>query len=292
MKIILDTDLASDIDDAFAHALLQASPEIEILGITLCDGPTDRRAKVSCRMLYECGQHHIPVAAGRPTRLEHKPFPQLAWAEKFTRVEPVEHSAADFIASMLRRHPGEVTIISIGPLTNLADVIDRDPAAWKMIKAVYSMLGSFYTGYSPGSGPAREGNVAADVESARKFLASGVPITLAGLDVTARTQFCSVRRGTLFRHRSPLTEVVRELYVHWAAASPYPDPILHDAVAVSMALDRGFVATRGAFVRVADDGYTVVEEGRSPNCRIGVRIDRDALLDWVVRLLTSQNLCA
>ena len=68
IKIIFDTDLAGDIDDAFAHALVQVSPEFEVLGITIADGPTDRRAKVSCRMLYECGQEHIPVAAGRATR--------------------------------------------------------------------------------------------------------------------------------------------------------------------------------------------------------------------------------
>jgi inosine-uridine nucleoside N-ribohydrolase len=290
MKIILDTDLAGDIDDAFAHALVQASPEAEILGVTLCDGPTDRRARVSCRMLYECGQHHIPVAAGRPTRQGDAHPAQLSWADGFTRVEPVEHPAADFIAQTLREHPGEVTIVSIGPVTNLADVIEQDPEAWRMVKHVYAMFGSFFTGYHPGSDPAAEWNVAADVESARKFLDSGVPITLAGLDVTARTQLCPVRREKLFAHRSPLTKAVRELYSRWAAGSPYPDPTLHDAVAVSMALDCGFVTTRGAFVRIVDDGRTVVEEGRPHNCRIGIRIDRQALLDWVVHRLTRNDL--
>lgn len=65
MKIIFDTDLAGDIDDAFAHALVQVSPEFEVLGITIADGPTDRRAKVSCRMLYNCGQGTYSGRSGK-----------------------------------------------------------------------------------------------------------------------------------------------------------------------------------------------------------------------------------
>ncbi len=286
MKVILDTDLAGDIDDAFAHALVQSSPEVELLGVTLCDGPTEHRARVSCRMLYECNQHHIPVAAGRPTRHGCELPAQVAWAEGFSKARPLRLTAVDFIIRMLRKYPGEVTIISIGPVTNLADVIRLDPEAWKMVRGVYAMFGSFYAGYHEGSGPAAEWNVAADVESARVLLDSGVPLHFAGLDVTARTQLCPVRRGKVFAHSSPLTRAVRELYTVWADGQSFTDPTLHDAVAVSMALNCGFVNTRGAFVRVTDDGFTVVEEHPSHNCRIGVEIDRDALLDWVVHRLT------
>jgi inosine-uridine nucleoside N-ribohydrolase len=287
MKVILDTDLAGDIDDVFAHALVQASPELDVLGITTCDGPTVHRARVSCRLLHEGGQPHIPVAAGRPTGNSSAHPGQLAWAEGFTAVRPVPFDAADLIIRALRAWPGEVVIICIGPVTNLADVIRRDPEAWKMVRHVYAMFGSFYSGYHPGSGPAAEWNVAADVESARLFIDSGVPVTLAGLDVTARTQFCHLRRGRLFSRRAPLIDAVRELYTRWAEGSPWPDPTLHDAVAVSMALDCGFVDTEGAFVRITDDGFTVVEADRAPNCRIGVRIDREALLDWVLHRLAA-----
>ncbi len=286
MKVILDTDLAGDIDDVFAHALIQASPELDVLGITLCDGPTELRAQVSRRMLHECGQHHIPVAAGRPTSNGAHPA-QLAWGGEFTGTSSDGLDAADLIIRSLRAHPGEVIIISIGPVTNLADVIRRDPEAWRMVRGVYAMFGSFYSGYYPGSGPAAEWNVVADVESARLLLNSGASITLAGLDVTARTQFCPIRREKLFARSAPLVNAVRELYTRWASDSPWPDPTLHDAVPVSMAMDCGFVDTKGVFVRITDDGFTRVEENHPPNCRIGVRIDREALLDWVLHRLSA-----
>ena len=290
MKIILDTDLAGDIDDAFAHALVQVSPEVEVLGITLCDGPTDRRARVSCRMLYECGQERIPVAVGRPTRPNDSPPPQLIWGDGFEKLRPVKESAAEFIIRMLRAYPGQVTIISVGPVTNLADIIDRDPAAWKMVKEVYSMFGSFYMGYDGGPAPDAEWNVRADVESAKKFMTSGVPITLTGLDVTTTVKYTEEWRKKLFGRRSPLTDALSGLYTLWAGDRLHADPTLFDPVAVSIALGAGFVSTRTAHVRVTDEGYTVLDETKPPNARIGMHINQGAFLTWLTGRLVRQNL--
>ena len=69
LKVILDSDLGSDIDDAFALALLLASPELEIVGITLGHGQTDKRGRLACRLLYETGREDIPVALGKSTPL-------------------------------------------------------------------------------------------------------------------------------------------------------------------------------------------------------------------------------
>ncbi len=288
IKIVFDTDLAGDIDDAFAHALVQISPEFEVLGITVAHGPTDLRAKVSCRMLYQCGQEHIPVAVGRPTG-EGKP-PQLHWGDGFDLLKPIEAPAADFIIRNLRKHPGEVTVISVGPVTNLGDVIDKDPEAWKMVKAVYSMFGSFYMGYGEGSPPTNEWNVRADVEAAKKYIGSGVPITLAGLDVTTMVKFQEPRRLQLLLRQSPLTDALCGLYSLWSMDRPGSDPTLYDPVAVAMVFTDEFVETAPAHVRVTDDGHTVIEKDRPPNCRIGTKINKDAFLDWLTKRLLRQNL--
>ncbi len=290
MKIIFDTDLAGDIDDAFAHALVQVSPEFEVLGITVCDGPTERRARVSCRMLYECGQDSIPVAVGRATRLNDPHPEQLIWGDGFGKLMPVKESAADFIIGVLRKYPGQVTIISVGPVTNLADAIDKDPAAWKMVKAVYSMFGSFYMGYDQGPRPDAEWNVRADVRSAQKFMTSGVPIFLAGLDVTAPVKFPPERRLMLSMRHSPLTDAICGLYTLWAGDRLDATPTLFDPVAVAMALDTGHVSGRAVHVRVTDDGYTVVDESKTPNCFIGLHVTRDGILAWISRRLIHQNL--
>lgn len=290
MKIIFDTDLAGDIDDAFAHALVQVSPEFEVLGITIADGPTGRRAKVSCRMLYECGQENIPVAVGRPTRKDSAHPAQLTWGDGFGSLKPVKQSAADFIIENLRKYPGQVTIISVGPVTNLGDVIDKDPEAWKMVKEVYSMFGSFYVGYNGDPVPHPEWNVRADVASAKKFMASGVPITLAGLDVTGTVRFGHERRLHLLMRQSPLTDAVSGLYTLWAGNNYDRDPTLFDPVAVAMAITGDFVTTREAHVIVDDKGYTVIDESKPPNCTIGMHVRTEPFLDWLTMRLLDQNL--
>jgi len=290
IKIILDTDIAGDIDDAFAHALVQASPEFEVLGITVADGPTESRARVSCRMLYLCGQERIPVAVGRPTR-HGSPLPdQLSWSEGFDEVRPIGKSAADFIIENLRKYPREVTIISVGPVTNLGDVIGKDPEAWKLVKEVYSMFGSFYMGYGGSPIVSPEWNVRADVESAKRFIASGVPITLAGLDVTTMVKFDGEHRLALAMRNSPLTDALCGLYSLWSGGNMDRTPTLYDPVAVAMVLTDEFVATREAHVEVTDEGFTVIDESKPPNCRISVGIKKDEFIEWLTRRLLKQNL--
>ncbi len=290
-KIIFDTDLGGDIDDAFAHALVQISPEFEVLGITVADGPTLARARASCRMLYEAGQEHVPVAVGRPTRQGSKPPPQLSWGEGFERYRPIKRGAADFIIETLRKYPHQVTIISVGPVTNLADAIDKDPEAWKLVKEVYSMFGSFYMGYGGDPRPSAEWNVVADVASSQKFMTSGVPITLAGLDVTTMVKFSAERRLQLLYRNSPLTDAISALYTLWSIDKPDGrTPTLFDPVAVAMAITDEFVTSREAHVRVTDEGYTVIDESRTPNCKIGMRVSTEKFIDWLTRRLLKQNL--
>ena len=103
-KIIFDTDIAGDIDDAFAQALVMVSSEFEVLGITVADGPTPQRAAVSCRILYECGLEKIPVYVGRPTRGAKATAPQLVWGNGLTiemlSVHGSSKAAADAIGKV------------------------------------------------------------------------------------------------------------------------------------------------------------------------------------------------
>jgi purine nucleosidase len=289
-KIIFDTDIGGDIDDAFAHALVEVSPEFEVLGITTADGPTDLRARLSCRMLYLASLEKISVAVGRPTRQGSEIPPQMHWGDGFELNKPIKLAAADFIIQTLRKYPGQVTIISVGPVTNLADVIDKDPEAWKMVKEVFSMFGSFYMGYGGSPIPSAEWNVVADVESSKKFMTSGVPITLAGLDVTTLVKFEANRRQQIQMRNSPLTDALLSLYTLWSINDFGRDPVLFDPVAVNMAITDEFVSTRQAHVRVTDKGYTVIDESKSPNCKIGMHIDKEKFIDWLTRRLLQQNL--
>ena len=293
IKVILDSDLGSDVDDAFALALLLASPELEIVGITLGHGQTDKRGRLACRLLHETGREDIPVALGRPTPLVvGQPEitggdpGQFSWAEGFSTLEPIDTPAVDFIADQLRRHPRQITVISVGPVSNLADLLERDPEALQLAKRVYSMFGSFYLGYGGSPVPSAEWNVRADIPSARTLSSSNAPITYAGLDVTAFVELKAEQRRALWSRGSPLTDALEALYRLWGRETP----ILFDPVPIGMVLWPELFRTRAAHVRTTAEGFTVIDESRPPNSRVAMSIRTDEFLERLVDRLLRQDL--
>ena len=292
-KVILDCDLGGDIDDAFAVALVISSPEFDVLGITLDHGLTEKRAQIACRMLYETGLEQIPVAVGRQTPnvigedKELAPYlPQYNWAEGFSKVKPINKPAADFIIEMLRKYPHEIVLFTVGPVTNIADVVRRDPEALKLARRVVSMFGSFYLGYGSDPVPDAEWNVRADVASAKLYAASGAPITYAGLDVTTFVTLEADHRLKLLMRQSPLTNSLCALYSLWG----HETPTLYDVVAVGMVLWPELFSWRPAHVKVIDGGYTVIEESKEPNCEVGMAINKKEFLTRIMQRYLHQNL--
>lgn len=292
-KIILDCDLGGDIDDAFALALILSSPEFEVMGITLDHGLTEKRAQLACRLLYETGKEAIPIAVGRQTANivgegndAGAYTPQFYWGEGFSKVKPIATPAADFILQMLHKFPREIILFTVGPVPNIGDLLDKDPAALKLAKGVYSMFGSFFLGYGNNPIPSAEWNVRADVASAKRFAASAADITYAGLDITTFVTLDEKQRLKLLMRQSPLTNALCGLYALWGNETP----VLYDPVAVGMVLWPDLFETRRANIRVIDEGFTVVDEGKEPNCRLGVSINKEEFLKRLMDRLLKQNL--
>ena len=292
-KIILDTDIGGDIDDAFALALILSSPEFDLLGVTVGHGLTEKRAQVACRLLYEAGREDIPVAVGRETANvvgeSKKPAtytPQFYWAEGFEQFRPIKKTAADFIIEMLHKYPHEIVIFTIGPVTNMGEVVRKDSQALKLAKHIYSMFGSFYMGYGSSPIPSAEWNVRGDVESSKLFASSGADITYAGLDVTTFVKFEKDLRLKLLMRQSPLTNALCGLYSLWGIETP----VLYDVVAVGMFLWPELFDTRAANVRITDKGFTVVDESKAPNCEIGLSINKKEFLNRIMQRYLRQNL--
>jgi inosine-uridine nucleoside N-ribohydrolase len=296
-KVIFDCDLAGDIDDAFAVALVLSSPEFEVLGLVMDHGNTPGRARVACRLLYETGCELIPVAVGRHTpsvvgmdKEPAGPSHQFAWADGFGKVKPITENAADFIIRNLQKYPNEVILFTVGPVPNIRDVLDRDPNALKLAKRVVSMFGSFYMGYGSNPVPDAEWNVRADVESAKRFIGSGADLTFAGLDVTTFVRLDEKERMRLLFRRSPLTDALCGLYSLWLFETySNPDPTLFDVAAVGMVLWPDLFTLRSVHVRVTDGGYTVIDESREPNCRIGMSVNKDELIRRAMDRYLHQN---
>jgi len=290
-KVIFDCDLGDDIDDAYALALLCASPGLEVLGITTCYGRTDDRAQLACQMLYDWGLDSIPVAAGRDTRQTDKRAnwyaDQFRYAQGFKSKKPVGQSAVDFILEQLHKYPGEVTIISVGPVTNVADLIKKDAKALKLASQVVAMFGSFFIGYNGSPSIDSEWNVQADVEAAKLFTSSGVAIQYAGLDVTTFVKADALFRQKLLMRQSPLTNTLCGLQTLWAYDR---DPVLYDAVAVGMVLWPDLFKTQPAHVTVDDKGYTRLDPRQAVNAQIAVYVNTSQFLQQLMQVYLHQNL--
>ncbi len=142
--VILDTDIGDDIDDAFALALALRSPELRILGVTTTFGDTELRARLVDRYLKAVGRSDIPVFAGPMTKTDG-PMTQAAYARR----DPARKfgDGAEFILDEAREHPGEITLIAIGPLFTVQAAIEHDPATFRKLKRVVMMGGSIERGY-------------------------------------------------------------------------------------------------------------------------------------------------
>ena len=269
VPIILDTDIGSDIDDAFALALIINSPELELLGVTTVSGDTQARARIAAKMLWEAGGtwRNVPVYAGEPGKPQ--PMDQARWANGFTSSALHRSGAVDFMKAEINRRPGRITLISIGELTNVAALLKSDPSMAKKIKLIALMGGSVARGYTPESKPEAEWNIKSNPEAARTVFSSGVPLLMAPLDATAMLQLDAAGRRRVFTHLTPLTNALTILYHLWGSDTP----TLFDPMAVAMLVDPSLVETQQLAIEVDGQGFNRVVEGQPANATVGMRTD-------------------
>src|SRR2546429_6897 len=135
------------------HDALPICPELQIMGITTTFGDTETRAKLLDRFLAEVGRQEIPVAAGAPSPPKSA-LTQHRYAEGGHFAKPVHPDAVTFLLEQIRRYPGQITLIAIGPLMNIGSAIDKDQATFRKLKGVIIMGGSIKRGYGDlGFGP-------------------------------------------------------------------------------------------------------------------------------------------
>jgi purine nucleosidase len=291
-KIIIDTDIGSDIDDAFAVGLALHSPEFKILGLTSAWGDTHLRARLLSRFLKETGRTDIPIAMGIA---KHPPgkvdtLSQAAYAEG-SPADAQYPNAVDFLLEQIRSHPGEITLISIGPETNLGAAIDRDAATFHKLKRVVLMGGSVYRGYSQFNygqthGPEPEWNVLCDIQAAQKVFSSGVPLYVMPLDST-QIKLQELERAEIFKSGTALSDALLVLYSQWSRGAAQT-PTLFDAVAVAYAMHPELCPVQPMRLRVDDQGYTRVEAG-APNAQVCLRSNSDQFLEFFMPRIVAPD---
>jgi inosine-uridine nucleoside N-ribohydrolase len=283
--VILDTDIGDDIDDAFALALALHSPELKLVGITTAFGDTELRARLVDRYLKAVGRDDIPVAAG-PATAQSNVFSQAAYARRSPAQKHID--AVDFLLNQIRAHPGQITLISIGPLTNVQAAIERDPATFRQLKRAVIMAGSVYRGYGDANRPPdSEWNVRCDPAGLRLLLASGVPVFMMPLDST-QIHLEPAEREAIFAHGSPLTDQLTLLYHQWAtqADNHSPTPTLFDPVAVTYALRPDLCPMTSLRLEVDEQGFTRPVVG-APNAQVCLKSDEKGFLELLLSRITK-----
>jgi purine nucleosidase len=279
-KIIIDTDIGDDIDDAFAIGLAISSPEVEIVGITTAWGDTKLRARLVDRLLSETGNGSIPVAEGILT-VSKTPFSQARWAQAGPAPKP--HAAAvDFLLNQIRQNPGEITLVGIGPLTNVGAAIERDPATFKKLRRVVIMGGSIRKGYgdlgyAPDHGPDPEYNIVSDIPAAQKLFTSGVPLFVMPLDST-QLKLDESMRALLFRQDTPLTDALTLLYHQWGQQTP----TLFDVMAVAYVVNPELCPAEPLHIVVDNKGYTRSDASAAPNASACLASDSDRFFHFLL----------
>jgi purine nucleosidase len=286
---IIDTDIGDDIDDAFALALALRSPELQILGVTTAFGDTELRARLVNRYLAAVGRSDIPVAAGVATKTDNV-LTQAAYARQApARKHP---DGVTFLLDQIRRHPGEVTLIAIGPLFNVQAAIERDPATFKKLKRVVMMGGSIRRGYDGKNGehrpPDAEWNINRNPAGAKALFAAGVPIFMMPLDST-QIHLERPEREAIFSHGSPLTDQLTLLYHQWAALSPGHStaPTLFDPVAVTYAIRPDLCPASPMRIEVDDKGFTRPVPG-APNAQVCLQSDEKEFLKLLLTRVAGE----
>jgi purine nucleosidase len=279
-KVIIDTDIGDDVDDAFAVALALRSPELEILGITTTFGDTETRAKLLDRFLAEAGRPEIPVAAGVPSAPKSN-FTQRRYAENNHYAKASHPDAVTFLLDQIRRSPGQITLIAIGPLMNVGAAIDKDPDTFGKLKRIIMMGGSIKRGYGdlgfgPPTPPQPEWNILNDISSAQKLFAAGVPLFVMPLDST-QLKMDEVKRAFLFSQGTPITDALTLLYHQWGQETP----TLFDPMTIAFLVNATLCPVQPMHLQVDEKGFTRLDPGppnapHPPNAQVCLDSNPDA----------------
>ena len=231
VKVLLDTDIGSDIDDAFALAYLLKEPRCKLMGITTVSGEADKRSEMCSVVCGNAGRDDIPIHTGCDhallVELYQKQAQQAvalgAWTHRnFT----AENTAIEFLRSTIRANPGEITLFAIGPMTNIGVLFATDPELPALVKDVVLMCGKFYeaggewnafndphaTAITYGNGPQRK--------PARHVS--------YGLDVTLKCVWSAAECRARFRD-IPVLAPVRDFAEVWFERAPHVT--FHDPLA-------------------------------------------------------------
>lgn len=306
-RVIIDTDPGSDFDDAYAIVLAANSPELILEGVTIVSCLQDVRAKIARKLLNLCGKPEVPVVKGCDLPLLRKPVE--GWSTfkpagnegkgfltpEDDALEATPGHAADFIISKVMEYPGEITLIPIAELTNIALAIIKEPQIVGKIKEIV-LMGGIIKPEEYGMTPNLEHNLSSDPDATKIVFESGIPITVVSMNVTLKVCMDLKRFEKLQTYHTPVVDGLVAMTKHWFALVQREWSELHDPVAVGVVIDRSFVKTKKYFIDIVmKDGYmcTIPHERiefiptKTPHIEWGVDVDGDRFWEFFLERITK-----
>ena len=267
-KVIIDTD--PGVDDALALLFAMCSPELQIEAITVVAGNVrlDLGLLNALRMIQIAGRHDIRVSAGAQAPLERRLVTATSHGSNglggldfpVPTSKPVDEPATEIIKSVVSDSPGEVSIIGIGPLTNVASALRAYPNLGKQVREIVVMGGSLSGGNMT---PAAEFNMYVDPEAASIVFESGVPLTMVGLDVTRKCILTEEHVRALAIGSGAISQAAARIAkndLERARQGGLDSRAMHDPVAVAAFIDRALVNLRQYFVAIETRGELTAGE--------------------------------
>ena len=294
-KIILDTDIGDDIDDALALAFAIMSRKIDILGVTTVFKNAAQRAELACCLLEALNRTDIPVYTGigktllqpipdwEQVEASHRPRQMEVLKKQQPSIQPKPGRAVDFIIDTVMAGDGDITLVPIGPFTNIAAAFILEPRLAQ--KAKICMMGGATDRVRP------EWNALCDPEATRVVFGTGVPITMVGLDVTTKCVMSYEQVKSIGAVDRPINHICYDLIHLWGGDNREPRPTLHDPLALATLIDPTLCESREMRIEVETQsdhlrGATVPASGE-PNASVCVSVDASRFMDYFVKTLTD-----
>lgn len=275
IRLILDTDIGTDVDDAWALALCLASPEIDLAGVTLVHADLEVRAAIALKMLRQAGRTDVPVVKGISSPLT--PGGRTHWGGHegrgidFSDLQDLSagNGAVDFILESVRGCAEDLAICAVGPLSNIGEAVRRDPETMRRLRRLVIMGGDFRGEGVENAGS--EHNIRTDPDAARIVLESGVPAMLVGLNVTTQV---AVREEDLAGFEtSALGNLLAIMTRDYFELIGRRFTWMHDPLAVAAVFDSSVLRTERMSACVVEDGRVVYSRDPEGSVEVAVEVD-------------------
>jgi len=261
--------------------------DLELLGVTTVSSDAAARARLAAKLLQVAGGKwsRVPVYAGISTPTQY--MKQVEWAAGFSSPSLHTSGGVEFMRREINARPGEITLIAVGELTNIAALLESEPGIGRRVRAIALMGGSIYRGYAPGSKPEPEWNIKSNARAAQVVFKSGVPLLVAPLDSTADLKLTPEMRVQIFTRGVPLNDALGALDQIWRYTNHWKGdaPTLFDVLPIELVNPRKPWRLTPLVINVEDDGLMRVVALGKPNAQVALEVDVAAFMkDFVASL--------